>query len=91
MQQIRTLESRQTELRNKMSESDPHLWGCLKKVLELFRQTYPDDYAAYIAANEEYNVNETKMKELQAKIEEEETKIEEEERGAESHRREEGE
>ena len=71
MQQIRALESRQTELRNKMSESDPHLWGCLKKVLELFRQTYPDDYAAYIAANEEYNVNETKMKELQAKIEEE--------------------
>lgn len=54
-----------------MSESDPHLWGCLKKVLELFRQTYPDDYAAYIAANEEYNANEMKMKELQAKLAEE--------------------
>lgn len=84
MQQIRTLESRQTELRNKMSESDPHLWGCLKKVLELFRQTYPGDYAAYIAANEEYNANETKMEELRAKLDEEE-------RAAESHRREGGE
>lgn len=84
MQQIRTLESRQTELRNKMSESDPHLWGCLKKVLELFRQTYPEDYAAYTAANEEYNANEMKMEELRAKLEEEE-------RAAESHRREGGE
>lgn len=84
MQQIRVLESRQTELRNKMSESDPHLWGCLKKVLELFRQTYPEDYAAYTAANEEYNANEMKMEELRAKLEEEE-------RAAESHRREEGE
>jgi hypothetical protein len=71
MQQIRTLESRQTELRNKMSESDPHLWGCLKKVLELFRQTYPGDYAAYTAANEEYNTNEAKLAELQTKLDEE--------------------
>lgn len=84
MQQIRTLESRQTELRNKMSESDPHLWGCLKKVLELFRLTYPEDYAAYTAANEEYNANETKLEELRAKLEEEE-------RAAESHRSERGE
>lgn len=84
MQQIRTLESRQTELRNKMSESDPHLWGCLKKVLELFRQTYPEDYAAYTAANEEYNANEVKLAELQ-------TKFDEEERAAESHRSERGE
>ena len=84
MQQIRTLESRQTELRNKMSESDPHLWGCLKKVLELFRQSYPEDYAAYTAANEEYNANEVKLAELQ-------TKLDEEERAVENHRREGGE
>ena len=69
-QQISALKTRMLELENKMAESDPHLWGCLKQLLKEFRNTYPTDYATYIAANTEYNELEKQLATLQAQLDE---------------------
>jgi hypothetical protein len=68
--QIERLGERQTALLAVMAESDSHAAKCAKLGLD-FKTSYPEDYAAYTAANEEYNANETKMEELRAKLEEE--------------------
>lgn len=47
-----------------MSQSDAHASKCIKLGLN-FADTYPEDYAAYTAAREEYNANEAKMTELE--------------------------
>jgi uncharacterized coiled-coil protein SlyX len=71
-EQIARLNERQVELQSIMAKSDKHLWGCLKKLLETFRENYPEDYAEYITSNDEYNDNEKLLKELEAKLAEEE-------------------
>lgn len=68
--QIERLRERQTALLAVMAESDSHAAKCAKLGLD-FKAAYPGDYAAYIAANDEYNANEAKMEELQAKLKEE--------------------
>ena len=68
-QQISALESRQIELRNTMAASDAHASKCAKLGLD-FKTTYPDDYAAYIAANDEFNANEQQLATLQAQLDE---------------------
>lgn len=68
--QIERLRERQTALLAVMAESDSHSAKCTKLGLD-FKTVYPEDYAAYIAANEEYNANETKLAGLQAKLKEE--------------------
>ena len=67
-EEIKKLEERQIVLKCEMAKSDPHLWGILKKILEIFRENYPNDYAEYIAANDEFNDNEVKLSELRAKL-----------------------
>ena len=54
-----------------MSESDAHAAKCAK-LGKKFATAYPEDYAAYIAANEEYNANEAKIAEAKLAIEAEE-------------------
>ena len=71
-EQIARLNERQVELQAIMAKSDKHLWGCLKKLLETFKVNYPEDYAEYIASNNEYNDNEELLKELEVKFAEEE-------------------
>ena len=68
-QQLSALESRQIELRNTMAASDAHASKCAKLGLD-FKITYPDDYTAYIAANDEFNTNEKQLATLQAQLDE---------------------
>lgn len=65
--QINLLESRQLELRAIMRNSDEHALKCAKTGLN-FREAYPDDWAAYEAAREEYNANETEMAALRERL-----------------------
>lgn len=66
-QQLSALESRQIELRNTMAASDAHASKCAKLSLD-FKTTYPDDYAAYIAANDEFNANEVEIASVKEQI-----------------------
>ena len=69
--QLQQLEERQLELLSVMSESDAHAAKCAK-LGKKFATAYPEDYAGYIAANEEYNANEAKIAEAKLAIEAEE-------------------
>ena len=53
-QQINELQSRQLELRAIMASSDERAAKCFKNGTS-FRETYPDDFARYEAANAAYN------------------------------------
>jgi hypothetical protein len=64
-QQINELQSRQLELRAIMASSDERAAKCVKNGTS-FRETYPEDFAQYEAANAEYNDNELVLAELQA-------------------------
>lgn len=66
-QQINKLESRQLELLAKMKESDAHASKCAKLGLQ-FAEQYPDELAAYEAANAEYNANESKLAALHEQL-----------------------
>lgn len=67
-EEINALERRQLELRATMQKSDEHALKCAKSGLD-FRETYPDDWAAYEAAREEYNENETALAALYEQLE----------------------
>lgn len=54
---IDALQSRQLTLRAIMASSDERAAKCIKTGVS-FRETYPDDFARYEAANAEYNRNE---------------------------------
>ena len=69
--QLQQLEERQLELLSVMSESDAHAAKCAK-LGKKFATAYPEDYAAYTAANDEYNANEAKIAEAKLAIEAEE-------------------
>lgn len=66
------LGEQQLQLAAVMSESDAHASKCIKLGLN-FQEAYPDDYAAYTAAREQYNANEEEL----AKLEDIEPEIEE--------------
>ena len=65
-EQINALESRQLELQAKMASTDAHAAKCVKQGKK-FSTQYPDEYAEYLEANEEYNRNEEALAELYAK------------------------
>lgn len=69
-QQINILESRQLELRAIMAQSDDRAVKRFKNGIS-FKETYPEDYARYEAANAEYNANEKTLAELRARRAEE--------------------
>lgn len=62
-QQINFMESRQLELRAIMAQSDDRASKCFKSGVS-FRETYPEDFARYEAANAEYNANEAALADL---------------------------
>lgn len=66
-EQISALESRQLELRATMAESDAHALKC-QKLGRTFAEEYPADFAAYNAANAEFNENESRLSELEANL-----------------------
>ena len=65
-EQINALESRQLSLLGVMGRSDAHAAKCVKLGVS-FAENYPDDLAAYNAANEEYNRNEETLAALYGK------------------------
>lgn len=67
IQQLRELESQQIALLSVMQKSDAHALKCTKLGLS-FAETYPDDEAEYVAAREQYNLNEETIQNLQNKI-----------------------
>lgn len=69
---LRQLNERQLQLSAIMCKSDAHASKCVKLGLN-FAETYPDDYACYVSAREEYNINEEKIAEVEAEEVEEET------------------
>lgn len=70
-EEIQRLEERQLELLSVMRRSDDHAVKC-SKLGRSFEHDYPQEYAAYVAANTEYNANETRMAELRVSLEGEE-------------------
>ena len=70
-EEIQRLEERQLELLSVMRRSDDHAVKC-SKLGRSFEHDYPEEYAAYVAANREYNANEAKMAELAVRLEAEE-------------------
>ena len=62
------MERDQLELRAIMQKSDEHALKCAKSGLD-FKETYPDDWAAYEAARVKYNENETALAALYARLE----------------------
>lgn len=73
-EEIQRLEERQLELLSVMRRSDDHAVKC-SKLGRSFEHDYPEEYAAYVAANREYNANETKMAELAVRLEAEATEV----------------
>ena len=70
-EEIQRLEERQLELLSVMRRSDDHAVKC-SKLGRPFGQDYPEEYAAYVAANTEYNANEARLAELSTMLESEE-------------------
>ena len=70
-EQINALESRQLELQARMASTDAHAAKCMK-LGKKFSTQYPDEYAGYVEANEEYNRNEETLAILYAQREAEE-------------------
>lgn len=70
-EKIEALKSRNNELMKIMAKSDAHDCKCHKMNLS-FQETYPEDYAEYVAANKEYNGNEAEIARLEAVAREEE-------------------
>lgn len=70
-ERINALESRQLELRALMAKSDAHASKCVKMGTK-FSTQYPEEAAAYKAANTEYNENEATLEELYAQRAQEE-------------------
>ena len=65
--ELKQQQARQVELLTIMSSSDAHAAKCAK-LGENFREEYPEDYAAYVAANEEYQTVERRIKELEFEL-----------------------
>lgn len=73
-EEIQRLEERQLELLSVMRRSDDHAVKC-SKLGRSFEHDYPAEYAAYVAANKEYNANEAKRAELTVQLEAEEAEV----------------
>jgi conjugal transfer/entry exclusion protein len=87
-EELKQKQARMVELRTIMASSDAHAAKCAK-LDKKFQTQYPEDYAAYVAANEEYQAVEQRVKELEFEISLEEEPMHEVEQPAESEREEE--
>ena len=77
---LRKEDEQQLNLLSVMAKSDAHASKCAKLGL-VFSDEYPEEYAEYCSAREQYNANQERIAELEsARIEEEEHVPFEEER-----------
>lgn len=66
-EELKQKQARMVELLTIMASSDAHAAKCAK-LGKNFQTQYPEDYAAYVAANEEYQTVEQRVKELEFEI-----------------------
>lgn len=66
-EELKQKQARMVELLTIMASSDAHAAKCAK-LGKKFQTQYPVDYAAYVAANEEYQAVEQRAKELEFEI-----------------------
>ena len=66
-EELKQLQNRKVALLTIMASSDAHAAKCAK-LGKKFQTQYPDDYAAYTAANEEYQTVEQRISELEFEI-----------------------
>ena len=68
---LRQIQEQQTELLATMAKSDAHASKCAKLSL-IFSEEYPEEYAEYCSAREQYNANQERIAELKSSCIEEE-------------------
>lgn len=73
-EELKQMQARIVELRTIMASSDAHASKCAK-LGKKFQTQYPEDYAAYVAANAEYQAVEQRVKDLEFEISLEEEPI----------------
>lgn len=66
-EELKQLQARKVALLTIMASSDAHAAKCAK-LGKKFSTQYPDDYAAYVAANEEYQTVEQRVSNLEFEI-----------------------
>lgn len=66
-EELSRLQARKVALLTTMQKSDAHAAKCSKLGVD-FQTEYPDDYAEYVAANEEYQTVERQINNLEFKI-----------------------
>ena len=71
---LRQIQEQQTELLATMAKSDAHASKCAKLNLT-FSEEYPEEYAEYCYAREQYNNNQDRISELESACIEEEDRM----------------
>ena len=71
---LRQIQEQQTELLATMAKSDAHASKCAKLNLT-FSEEYPEEYAEYCSAREQYNNNQESIAELESACIEEEDRM----------------
>ena len=66
-EELSRLQARKVALLTTMQKSDAHAAKCSKLGVD-FQTEYPDDYAEYVAANEEYQTGERQINNLEFEI-----------------------
>lgn len=66
-EELSRLQARKVALLTTMQKSDAHAAKCSKLGVD-FQTEYPDDYAEYVAANEEYQTVEQQISNLEFEI-----------------------
>ncbi len=66
-EELSRLQARKVALLTTMQKSDAHAAKCSKLGVD-FQTEYPDDYAEYVAANEEYQTVERQINNLEFEI-----------------------
>lgn len=66
-EELSRLQARKVALLTTMQKSDAHAAKCSKLGVD-FQTEYPDDYAEYVAANEEYQTVEQQINNLEFEI-----------------------
>ena len=71
---LRQANERQLHLLSVMAKSDAHASKCAKLGLT-FSEEYPEEYAEYCSAREQYNANQERIAELESACIEEEERV----------------
>ena len=74
LEKLQKLEEQQLHLQAVMSKSDAHASKCSKLNIS-FKDEYPTEYDEYVAAREQYNINQERIAELESACIEEDDRV----------------